>query len=96
MVINMENFTDSPQNCSENRENRRAAIWFSRLFLLLCLGALLYVSSICIPGVRTALRGAAEGRTVQAFSALTDSLQDGSGISSAFSESYRVLIGDEG
>ena len=73
----------------------RAALWLSRLAVLIAAALLLYTCSVCCPQLCDALRGMRNGRAVQAFSQFTQSLHAGSDVVEAFAASYELLTGAE-
>lgn len=86
---------------NENVKNKdkpkspRGGKWLSRLFLLCSAGLLLYVSLLCYPHWPYAMLQAIEHprntAAYHAFSDFTKRLQEGDGVLSAFSESYKLI-----
>jgi len=77
---------------------RYAAGFFSVLYLIAAASLLLTVCGHCYPQlgqrIRQAVAGGEDSPVQEAFSTLTDRLEEGEGFSSALRGSYEVLIGE--
>lgn len=87
------------KKCGKERTGKspQAGAAVSRLYLLLALVLLVLTLKTCVPAVGTAVSRAAEAarrtRTVQAFAALTERLQEGEAVQQALSGSFEILTG---